>query len=136
MSQTLAGNSIRSRATTAKVVNIILWVLQIGAAAMFLMAGFAKLSGDQMMVKVFDAIGAGQWFRYLTGALEVSGALALLTPWLSGPGALLLVCVMLGAVATHIFIIGGSPAMAVLLLIVTATIAWGRRDRTRRLLGR
>lgn len=121
---------------TGKVFNIVLWVLQIGAAAMFLMAGFSKLSGAQPMVGLFNAIGIGQWFRYLTGALEVAGALALLIPRLSGAGALLLVGVMSGAVLTHLFKIGGSPVMAIVLLIVSAIIAWARRDRTLRLLGR
>jgi hypothetical protein len=135
MSQTLAGNSA-SHATSGKVLNVILWVLQIGAAARFLMAGFSKLSGDAMMVKVFDTIGMGQWFRYLTGALEVFGAILLLTPWLSGLGALLLAAVMLGAVASHLFILGGSPLMAIALLSATAIIAWGRIERTLRLIGR
>ena len=101
---------------------------------MFLMVGFSKLSGDPQMVGLFDAIGLGQWFRYLTGSLEVLGAILLLIPRLSGLGALLLVGVMLGAVATHLFIVGGSPLMAIILLIVTGFIAWGRRQRTMNLL--
>ncbi len=40
---------------------------------------------------------------------------------------------MLGAVATHLFI---SPLMAIVLLVVTAIIAWGRRDRTLHLIDR
>ncbi|MBA3768598.1 MAG: DoxX family protein, partial [Acidobacteria bacterium] len=88
------------------------------------------------MVGLFNTIGIGQWFRYLTGALEVAGALALLIPRLSGAGALLLVGVMIGAVLTHLFVIGGNPGMAIVLLLVSVIIAWGRRDRTLRLLGR
>ena len=136
MSQTLASENSASSVTTGKVLNIVLWVLQLGAAAMFLMAGFSKLSGDPLAVAGFEQIGLGQWFRYLTGTLEVTGALALLTPWFSGVGALLLVAVMVGAVATHLFVLGGSPLMAILFLVVTAIIAWGRRGRTWRLLGR
>ena len=135
MSQTLVNDSASS-GTTGKVLNIVFWVLQVVAAAMFLMAGFSKLSGDPLAVAGFEQIGLGQWFRYLTGTLEVTGALALLTPWFSGVGALLLVAVMIGAVATHLFRIGGSPLMAILFLVITAIIAWGRRDRTLRLLGR
>jgi len=119
---------------TGKIVNVGLWILQIGAAGMFLMVGFLKLSGDPQLVGLFDAIGLGQWFRYLTGSVEVLGALLLLIPRLSGLGALLLVGTMLGAVATHLFIVGGSPLMAIILLIVTGIIAWGRRQRTMNLL--
>lgn len=132
MSQAIAQSELRS---TGKLTNIILWVLQVFAAFMFLMAAVPKLKGDPMMVSVFQAIGIGQWFRYLTGGLEAVGALLMLVPALSGLGASLLVVVMIGAVAAHLFILGGSPLMAVILLVVTAIIAWGRRDRTFSLLG-
>src|SRR5438876_1825179 len=125
-----ASTEVRRLGSTEKSINVGLWVLQVGAAGMFLMAGFAKLSGDPQMVGQFDAIGFGQWFRYLTGSLEVLGAVLLLAPRLSGLGALLLVGVMLGAVATHLFVVGGSPLSAIILLIVTGVIAWGRRERT------
>jgi uncharacterized membrane protein YphA (DoxX/SURF4 family) len=104
--------------------------LQIAAAAMFLMVGFSKLSGDAQMVGLFQAIGLGQWFRYVTGALEVGSAILLLIPRTSGVGALLLVGVMVGAVLTHLFVVGGSPLGAIIFLIVTGVIAWGRRKRT------
>jgi putative oxidoreductase len=119
---------------TGKIINVGLWILQIGAAGMFLMVGFFKLSGDPRMVGLFDAIGFGQWFRYVTGSLEVLGAVLLLIPRLSGLAALLLVGTMLGAVATHLFVVGGSPLPAIILLIVTGVIAWGRRKRTMYLL--
>jgi hypothetical protein len=41
---------------------------------------------------------------------------------------------MLGAVPTHLFVVGGSPLPAIILLIVTGVVAWGRRKRTRNLL--
>ena len=131
MSQAVAGNTN----TTGKVLNIILWLLQIGAAAMFLFAAFPKLKGDPQAVAGFEAMGFGQWFRYLTGSLETLGALLLLIPRLCGLGGMLLACVMVGAVATHLFIIGGNPVPALVLLLVTAIIAWERRERTLSLLG-
>jgi len=117
----------------SKGLNITLWVVQTGAAAMFLMAGANKLSGNEQMVGMFQAIGIGQWFRYLTGSLEIIGGLLLLVPSLAGVGGLLLTGVMVGAVMTHIFIIGGNPAMAIVLLVASAFVAWGRRDRTLKL---
>jgi putative oxidoreductase len=134
MSQTLTEGTRLGSGSTGKIMNVGLWILQIGAAGMFLMAGFSKLSGDPRMVGLFDAIGFGQWFRYVTGSLEVLAVVLLLIPRLSGLGALVLAGVMLGAVATHLFIIGGSPLPAVVLLIVTGVIAWGRRQRTMNLL--
>jgi putative oxidoreductase len=130
MAQVLTEGTRSRTDSTGKVMNVVLWVLQIAAAGMFLMAGFSKLSGNAQMVGLFEAIGVGQWFRYLTGTLEVAGAILLLIPRTSGLGALMLVGVMAGAVMTHLFIVGGSPLMAIILLVVTAVIAWGRRQRT------
>ena len=135
MAQQFADTISAGPKAAGKALNATLWILQIGAAAMFFMAGAPKLAGDPQMVGLFDAIGIGQWFRYLTGGLEVIGAAALLVPRLSGAGALLLAGVMVGAVATHLFVVGGSPLMALVLLAVTALVAWSRRERTLRLFG-
>ena len=134
MAQVLTEGTRSGSASTGKVANVVLWVLQVAAAGMFLMVGFLKLSGNPQLVGLFEAIGLGQWFRYLTGSLEVLGAVLLLIPRLSGLGALMLAGVMTGAVITHLFIVGGSPLMAIILLVVTSVIAWGRRQRTMNLL--
>src|SRR4029453_6751919 len=136
MSQTIIKSTRLVSGSTGKIMNVGLWILQIGAAGMFLMVGFLKLSGDPQMVALFQAIGLGQWFRYVTGSLEVLGAVLLLIPRLSELGALLLVGVTLGAVTTHLFVIGGAPLPAIILLIVTGIIAWGRRERTIKLLAK
>jgi putative oxidoreductase len=121
---------------TGKVRNAILWTLQIAVAGMLLMAGFSKLSGAEQMVGLFDAIGAGQWFRYVTGGLEVLGAGLLVVPAVAGLGATVLATVMAGAVLTHLFVIGGSPLMPIVLLAVLGVVAYARRDRTAGLLAR
>ncbi len=108
------------------VTNIVLWALQIGVALMLLKAGFLKLTGNPMMVGMFGAIGLGQWFRYLTGSLEVIGSIGLLIPRVAGYAALLLAVVMSGAVLTHLMILGGSPLMAALLLAANLGIVWRR----------
>lgn len=120
----------------SKALNIATWVVQLGAAAMFFMAGGSKLAAAPQMVGMFEAIGLGQWFRVLTGSLEVLGGALLLVPALSGLGGLLLTGVMVGAVATHLFILGGNPSMAVTLLIASAFVAYSRRGRTLSLIGR
>jgi len=134
MAQALTEVTRSGSGSTGKIMHVGLWILQIGAAGMFLMVGFLKLSGDPRMVGLFDAIGLGQWFRYVTGSVEVLGAVLLLIPRLSGLGAFMLVGAMLGAVATHLFVVGGSALGATILLIVTGIIAWGRRKRTMNLL--
>ena len=105
-----------------------LWALQTISAGMFLMAGTLKLSGNPMMVQMFGTIGVGQWFRYLTGGIEVIGAVLLLIPSLAAYGGAALAVTMVGAILTHLFIVGGSPVVPILLLASTTTIAWTRRS--------
>ena len=39
-----------------------------------------------------------------------------------------MVATMVGAIITHLFIVGGNPAIPIVLLAATATIAWMRRS--------
>ena len=112
----------RSRASVAFV-----WTLQLLSAALFLFAGLHKLTGDPMMVQMFGVIGLGQWFRYVTGAIEVVAGVLLLIPAGAAYGAAALAVTMVGAIITHLFIVGGSPMIPIVLLASTATIAWARR---------
>ncbi len=121
--------------TRATAWHVILWVLQVLVAAMFLFSGGMKLVGTQPMVELFNEIGIGQWFRYLTGGLEIAGATALLIPRLVASGALLLAGVMVGAVFTDLML-GVSPLPAAAFLVINAIVAGGRRDRIRVALGR
>jgi putative oxidoreductase len=114
-------------ATPSRAANVLLWIGQIVAAGMFLMAGGAKLAGAAPMVAMFATIGIGQWFRYLTGTIEVVSAVLLLIPSVAFFGAAALAATMVGAIFTHLFIIGGNPAVPIVLLAITAAVAWARR---------
>ena len=129
---TLSSTSITSQTPAiprGRVALVALWLTQIGLAAMFLFVGGLKLTGAPQLVALFDAIGIGQWFRYVTGSIEVISAVALLVPAWAAFGALLLIPTMVGAVVTHLFIVGGSAVPATLLLIGSLAIAWARRDQ-------
>jgi putative oxidoreductase len=78
----------------------------------FLGAGGAKLAGVEMMVATFDQVGLGQGFRYLTGAIEIAGAVLLWLPRKQVIGAAVLGGTMVGAVLTHWLIIGPSAVPA------------------------
>ena len=112
-----------------RLASIALWGVQVALAAMFLLSGSSKLTGAAAMVGLFDAIGVGQWFRYVTGTIEVVSAIALLVPALAPFGAVALVATMLGAITTHLFIVGGSPAVPMVLLIGALVVAYARRNQ-------
>jgi hypothetical protein len=111
----------------SKPVRVASWALRLFSAAVFLAAGGAKIAGVPMMVAIFDQVGFGQWFRVLTGIVEVGGAIALLVTASTAFGALTLAVTMVFAVLTHLFLIGGNPLPAVVLLAMTGTVAWLHR---------
>ncbi|HEX7085302.1 MAG TPA: DoxX family protein [Vicinamibacterales bacterium] len=126
-SQLYTGTAVRSHSGSRPAIGTVaLWVVQVLTAGMFVRAGSVKLTGDPMMVQFFDALGPGQWFRYLTGGIEIAAAALLLVPRAAVFGALLLVPTMIGAILSHA-LIGGSVASAAILLVASSTIAWFRR---------
>jgi putative oxidoreductase len=98
---TLSSTSITANQTPViprgRVALVALWLTQIALAAMFVFAGGLKLTGAPDMLGLFDAVGIGQWFRYVTGSIEVISAVALLVPSWAAFGALLLIPTMAGA---------------------------------------
>ena len=84
----------------------------------FMMAGAAKLSGADEMIAIYEQIGIGQWFRYLTGCIEVTAAIGLLINKTSLYASAAFVRVMIGAVFAHLFLIGGSPIPALVLGVI------------------
>jgi putative oxidoreductase len=115
-------------ATSRKSTTVLSWLLRGLVALAFLAAGGSKLIAAPAMVAMFAAIGVGQWFRLLTGTLEVAGAIGLLLPRVTIYAALLLMAVMVGAIVAHLTILGGSPLPATALLLLSAAIAWLARD--------
>lgn len=83
------------------------------------------------MVSLFDALGVGQWFRYVTGIIEVASGMALLIPSAAIFGAILLLPTMLAAILINLFIVPASPVAPLLLLLAAAAVAWARRDQLR-----
>ena len=106
--------------------NSALWILQVAVAAVVVVSAVPKLAGVPMFVQMFDVLGLGQWFRYLTALLELGGSALLLVPGLAGIGSLVLATVMVGAFLAHTLILGGSAVPALVLLAATLTIAWFR----------
>ena len=80
------------------------------------------------MVELFAAIGWGQWFRYFTGAVELSAAVALLIPSAALFGAIMLVPTMIGAVIANLSL-GQTPAPPLVLLLLAVAVAWTRRHQ-------
>ena len=110
--------------------NYLLTGIKLLLAVAFVSAGLAKIAGVEMMVATFDAVGIGQWFRYLTGAIEVGAAILLWVPGKQFVGAGLLLATMVGATFAHIFILGTDTMVpATALGALSAIIAYGNRNQ-------
>lgn len=103
--------------------------IKVILSAAFAAAGAAKLAGAEMMVQTFDAVGVGQWFRYVTGIIEVGGAVLLWIPGRQFIASLLLLCTMIGAVLAHVFILGPSAVPALVLGLLCAITAYVHRQQ-------
>jgi hypothetical protein len=113
-------------------MNVALWIVQGLLAALFLVAGGAKLvlPLDQMA----GPVALPGWFLRLLGVAEVLGAFGLVLPGLLRirPGltplaATGLVIIMIGA--TVVTLVGGMVAVALMDLVVAllaAFVAYGR----------
>ena len=121
------------RTPTRRARTVALWALQIVLAVQFAGAGLLKLSGDPAQVEMFTAIGAGQWLRVVVGVLEVVGAVGVLVTLLAGLAAAGLAALMVGATVTNVVVLGVSPVMPAVPLVIAAFVAWVRRRQLPRL---
>ncbi|WP_084263442.1 DoxX family protein [Actinomadura formosensis] len=128
----VTGPAADGRRTLRKV----LWAAQILLAAFLLVAsGLPKLAGQADAVETFTEIGWGQWFRYVTGVVEIAGAVGLVIPRLAGLAATGLIGLMAGAILTQVLVL--EPAWSALpaaFAVVFAAVAWDRRAESRRVL--
>ncbi len=113
--------------------DIALWVLQGILALAFALSGLSKLAGAEQAVLIFEEMGTASWMPYLVGVLEIAGAVGLLIRRFAGLAAVGFVLLMLGAVITHL-IWGGFAGPAVVLLILSAVVAYFRRESVGELL--
>ena len=131
MQSALTPAAAPARTPQSKGANIALWVLQGLLALAFVGAASGKLLGKPEMVALFEAVGVGQWFRYVTGLMELTGALLIVIPRTKFFGAALLSMVMVGAVLTHLFILHNAPTAPAVLLVLAGVVAWARRGEVK-----
>jgi putative oxidoreductase len=79
------------------------------------------------MGALFTAVGFGRWFRYVTGILEITGAVLIMVPKARRIGAVLLATITLGALTAHLFILHVPPTAPGVLFLMSGFVVWGRR---------
>ena len=115
--------------TVSRPTAITLWILRVVLAVLFLFAAIMKLSGQQMEVDVFGQVGLGQWFRYVTGLMELVGAIALVVPRVSALGALLLLVVDLGAFVAQVAVLHQDWIHTLVIGALLGVVVYLQRDK-------
>ena len=88
---------------------IAIWALRVVIGLVFLVVGTTKLTGTGNTVEYFAAIGWGQWFRYLTGLLDIAGATLVFVPRWTCYGAIVLACSVGSATFISLTTLRGNP---------------------------
>jgi uncharacterized membrane protein YphA (DoxX/SURF4 family) len=81
---------------------ISIYAAQILLGVIAIATGYAKLTGTGLMAQQFEALGLGSTFLTAAGLAEIAAGLCLLLPRGGILGAVLLACVMVGALGVTI----------------------------------
>jgi uncharacterized membrane protein YphA (DoxX/SURF4 family) len=104
---------------------VISWILRVAVACVFFSVGASKFDAESYWIKLFNQIGFGQWFRYLTGILQVTGAVLVIVPRTFLIGIGLLACTMAGAAAVWVLRFGAPGNAVIPAAILVALVGIG-----------
>ena len=107
------------------------WRPRIAVALVFVSVGSSKFQ-DPMWVRLFGQIGFGQWFRYLTGVMQIAGGVLALIPRTALAGVALAACTMLGASIAWLTVLHAPwnapiPGVMFMILIAIGVAEYQRR---------
>lgn len=115
---------------------LYLLIIQIIAGGLFAYFGFFKFMDQPESIAIFTQLEMEPFGRYLIGVIEVLVGLLLVSNSLSGLGGFIGVGVMMGAVISHVTVLGfsvngdegGLVGVLVILLGLSSLIAWKKRQ--------
>ena len=110
------------------LLEVVLWVFALFLAWVFARQGVSKFSDDSGWARAFRFWHFPVWFRILIGVAETTAALLLLWKRTAAAGAGIILVVMLGAMATHVY--WGRPGQVtseILPLVLATAVLLGRR---------
>ena len=99
-------------------------IAELALGLLFVVAGVVKLSGMAFMVELFASLGLGQWLRYATALVELTGGVLLIVGHMEYLAALALAVIMVGATAASIIVFDRSPIPPGLTFVALVLLAW------------
>lgn len=85
---------------------ILIWILRITASVILLQTLFFKFSGAEESIYIFSTLGVEPYGRIGSGIVELIAAILILMPKTTWIGALGASGVMIGAILSHLFVLG------------------------------
>ena len=113
-----------------KTQTILFWIARIVTAIILLQTLFFKFTGAPESVELFTKLGVEPWGRIGTGMLELIASVLILIPSTVWLGAAVSIGLMIGAIASHILIIGvvrddgGQLFLYAVIVLVFASISF------------
>jgi putative oxidoreductase len=109
------------------ILSILSIIFQVLLAFIFLMTGFMSISGNKQQIEQFEHLNLPQWFRIVTGLVQLIGVVGLVIgfwyPSIAALAGLWAAITMLGGFATHLKAKDPiSKAMPALILTILAII--------------
>jgi putative oxidoreductase len=89
-----------------KTCTIIAWICRVAAAVILLQTLFFKFTAAPESVYIFTKVGLEPWGRIGSGVAELIAAILILIPATTWLGAGLALAVMLGAIFSHLTVLG------------------------------
>jgi uncharacterized membrane protein YphA (DoxX/SURF4 family) len=89
-----------------KTCTIIAWICRVAAAVILLQTLFFKFTAAPESVYIFTKVGLEPWGRIGSGIAELIAAILILIPATTWLGAGLALAVMLGAIFSHLTVLG------------------------------
>lgn len=125
------------------VQSVVAWVLQIIVAVILGQTLFFKFTASEESVYIFSTLGIEPWGRIASGVAELFAAALLLHPRTAFLGAGIALGVISGAIFSHLTQLGIEVkgdggllfALALVVFVGSAVVAWVRRESGYRLLG-
>jgi uncharacterized membrane protein YphA (DoxX/SURF4 family) len=118
---------------SGRMLNVLLWILQVLLALLFMFAGVMKFV--MPVEEMTKQIALPGWFLHFIGAAEILGGIGLVLPWilrirtgLTPLAAAGLVVIMIGATAVNLKIgQSGGVLMTVVIGLLLVFVAYNRR---------
>lgn len=117
--------------------SIFIWIVKLIAVAILVQTLFFKFTGAEESVYIFQTLGVEPYGRIGSGIVELIASILILIPRTTLLGAFLALGTMMGAIFSHIFVLGimvkddGGTlfALAIITLICSLILVYNQKNK-------